>query len=76
MPGGVECLYEFILLHHVGVVAKSVCGGGARRGRQYPVRPNGPRYNPFWFPRPGDPKNRSRSLNVELDLQIGVMHMR
>ena len=24
MPGGVECLYELILLHHVGVVAKKV----------------------------------------------------
>ena len=24
MPEGVECLYEFNLLHHVGVVAKRV----------------------------------------------------
>ena len=36
--------YEFNLLHHVGVVAKRVCGGdGARRGRQYPFGPNPPR---------------------------------
>ena len=38
--------YEFNLLHHVGVVAKKVvCGGGARRGEQYPFGPNGPRVN-------------------------------
>ena len=24
MPGGIECLYELNLLHHVGVVAKRV----------------------------------------------------
>ena len=36
--------YEFNLLSHVGVVARRVCGGdGARRARQYPFRPNGPR---------------------------------
>ena len=29
MPGGVECLYEFNLLHHVGVVAKRVCAAAA-----------------------------------------------
>ena len=38
--------YELILLHHGGVVAKKlVCGGGAGRGRQYPLGPNGPRGN-------------------------------
>ena len=42
--------YEFILLNHVGVVAKRVraCSGGgdgALRGRQYPFGPNGPRGN-------------------------------
>ena len=25
MQGGVECLYELNLLHHVGVVAKGMC---------------------------------------------------
>ena len=29
MPGGVEGLYEFNLLHHVGVVAKRVCAAAA-----------------------------------------------
>ena len=29
MQGGVECLYEFNLLHHVGVVAERVCAAAA-----------------------------------------------
>ena len=38
--------YEFILLRHVGVVAKRVraaAAGAHERGRQYPLGPNGPR---------------------------------
>ena len=43
MQGGVECLYEFNLLHHVSVVAKKVCAAAAEPVRQYPFGPNGPR---------------------------------
>ena len=38
--------YELNLLHHVGLVARRVCGGGggggggARKERQYPFGPN------------------------------------
>ena len=32
VPGGVEYLYEFNLLHHVGVVAKRVCVAAAHKG--------------------------------------------
>ena len=32
VPGGVECLYEFNLLHHVGVVAKRVRAAAAHEG--------------------------------------------
>ena len=32
VPGGVECLYEFILLHHVGVVAKRVGAEASHEG--------------------------------------------
>ena len=33
-------------------------------------------YKIFWFPRSSDIEIRLRSLNGELDLQIGVMHTR
>ena len=42
VPGGVECLYEFNLLHHVVVVAKRVCAAAETAHEGDDNTPSGP----------------------------------
>ena len=43
MQGGVECLYEFNLLNHVGVVAKRGCAAAAETAAETTIPLRGQR---------------------------------